>query len=168
MNVFAVDRRPKACARALDDKRLNKMILETTQILCTVINLECGEQVTPYKNSHVHHPLVRWAEPRYWPWLYQLGVAYGKEIDYRHSRDRPHACLEVLHSLYEQVDVLRGNHRWVKEGDFLNCARNTKLGLDYTGMADTTQAYRYYLRQRWKLDKREPVWTRRGPPEWYK
>lgn len=39
MNIFATSSNPRDCAQSLDDKRLVKMTLETTQILSTVMHL---------------------------------------------------------------------------------------------------------------------------------
>ena len=82
MNIFVVSRHPAICAQALDDKRLNKMILETTQILCAVINLEADAQVTPYKTSHATHPITIWAlrDKDHQRWLYVLGKGHRGEV----------------------------------------------------------------------------------------
>lgn len=168
MNIFAVSRHPHKCAQALDDKRLNKMILETAQILCTVINLEHGEQVTPYRNCHVNHPIIKWAirnrSKGAWNWLYNLGVAYGDEYQYRFGRK--HACQLV-------IEGLSLNHPWlvdipefmVKRLEFHNGASHRGLGLSFTHLP-WRLAYREYLKARWKKDKRVPKWTKRGQPSW--
>lgn len=165
MNIFAISRHPRMCAKALDDKRLNKMILETAQIICTVINKTEGSQVTRYRSSHVNHPATIWAEtfPNALPWLYALGIAYGDEILYRHGRQ--HSCHTMLLELIEQYPWLR-RYRPLREDQLWNGARHLGLGLDFTYLP-TTQAYRAYLCMRWPNDKRTPVWTNRRPPSWF-
>lgn len=166
MNIFVVSRDWNACARALDDKRLNKMILETTQILCTAINLDAGSQVTPYKNCHVHHPITKWAEDIYHQrWLYQLGIAYGEEIIHRHGRK--HSCHLMLEGLTFKWPYLIMVPRMLEEDEFYNGARHKGLGLDFTHLP-VRKAYRAYLSARWPDDKRKPVWTKRGAPSWYR
>lgn len=164
MNIFAVSRHPRSCARALDDKRLNKMILETAQILCTVLNSRGF--TTPYKASHVNHPITRWAasDNRHLQWLYALGIAYGHEI--LHRNGRKHSCHSVIEQLVDQV-------LWLAipvdpdEISFHNGARHQGLGLDFTDLP-VHEAYRQYLCARWPGDKRAPTWTNRKPPSWRK
>lgn len=164
MNIFAVSRHPRKCARALDDKRLNKMILETAQILCTVMNQQDGRQSTPYKSSHVNHPITKWAKDiHHQRWLYALGLAYGEEIMYRFNRK--HACLTVIEDLAKRnVYLTMCDHR-LSIDQFYNGARHQTLGLDFTHLR-VDRAYRAYLNARWPGDKRKPVWTRRSEPSW--
>ena len=167
MNIFAVSRHPRVCARALDDKRLNKMILETAQIICTVINEQSGSQVTPYRSCHVNHPITKWAGDHQdlnpIRWLYALGIAYGEEIIYR--RGRKHSCHLVLEGLTFRWPYLAMFTLKMDEDDFYNGARHRKLGLDFTHLP-TFKAYKAYLNTRWPGDKRKPIWTRRSPPRW--
>lgn len=166
MNIFAVSPDPAKCARALDDKRLNKMMLETTQLLCTAINTDAGEQVTPYKNCQPHNPITKWVINRVdmQSWLYALGVAYSVEINHRFGS--LHSSAEVLLSL---PDIAPGLNMEklpeFEEYEFYNGARHKKLGIDFTHLP-TFKAYKAYLNARWPGDKRKPVWTKRGRPSW--
>lgn len=165
MNIFAISKYPHKCAQRLDDKRLNKMILETTQILCTVINLQSGSQVTPYKSCHIHHPITLWADDIWHQrWLYALGIEYGKEIIHRHGRK--HSCHLVLEGLTFKWSYLTLCKPKL-DIKFYNGARHLGKGLDFTHLP-VHRAYREYLSIRWPNDKREPVWTRREKPVWYK
>jgi hypothetical protein len=155
------------------------MILETTQIICTVINLDAGSQVTPYKNSHATNPIVKWARENRSKgslcWLYELGIAYGEEI--KHRFGRKHACQLVL-------EGLTFSHPWLidlpkfmygmDESAFYNGARHRKLELDFTHLPTFT-AYKKYLKARWDLQRITPrkngkivkaKWTKRGAPPW--
>ena len=66
MNIFAIEKTTsgdidwEASAKSLDNYRVVKMILESTQMICTTINLLYGDKVTPYKNAHVNHPSTKW------------------------------------------------------------------------------------------------------------
>jgi hypothetical protein len=66
MNIFAIEKTNcgdidwEASAKSLDNYRVVKMILESTQMICTTINLLYGDKVTPYKNAHVNHPSTKW------------------------------------------------------------------------------------------------------------
>lgn len=179
MNIFAVSRSPLLCARALDDSRLRKMILETAQILCTVVNLGAGQQITPYKNTHAGNAITLWArDPRNFTWLIELGNAYSDEYFYRFGKY--HASSKVIEDIeIEWLVTLVENkvskeigpvedrgtgmlspHRWH------NAAARSDLGISFKHIADTHLAYRLYLNARWATDKREPKFTRRGPPKW--
>ena len=66
MNIFAIERDADggidwiASAKSQDNYRVVKMILESTQMLCTTINELAGEQVTPYRSTHKNHPSTKW------------------------------------------------------------------------------------------------------------
>lgn len=170
MNIFVVSRDWDTCARALDDKRLNKMILECAQMLCAILNLEADPtgktKVTPYGTSHPHHPMTKWLarDVYHQRWLWQLGMAYGREITHRFGRK--HACQLVLEGLTFNWPRLSMVPRILEEDEFYNGARHTKLGLDFTHLP-VRKAYRKYLSARWPNDKRKPVWTNREQPTWY-
>lgn len=172
MNIFAVSKHPRKCARALDDIRLNKMILETAQTLCTVINLEEKAKVTPYRSSHTGNALIKWAhaDPHHWSWLYHLGEAYGNEII--HRTGRRHASQLVIQGLTLNWPWLADEPR--RDIEFLNRASHSKLGLDFTHLP-VHEAYRDYLNARWDLQSVtprkngkivKPKWTNRGAPSW--
>ena len=166
MNIFVTSKSPKQCARALDDLRLGKMILETAQMLCTVLNLEAGKQVTPYKNSHATNPLVLWAAERdeHWLWLWNLGEELGNE--YVHRFGKKHASHLIIQGLHfraqSKFNTTKEPKRWH------NAAAHKKLGLDFKHLP-VREAYRAYLKARWKLQAksgRPPTWTNRGQPSW--
>lgn len=172
MNIQQVSRSPKKCARALDDIRLRKMVLEAAQMLCTILNLEAGKQITPYKNSHVHNPITKWAmNPVNWSWLWFWGDELGKEYTYRF--DKVHSShtviLGLLNSHGNRIIENPKPERWH------NSARHVQLGIDFSHIEDTRKAYRKYLNARWKLQSITPrkngkivppVWTRRKEPSW--
>lgn len=172
MNIQHVSNSPRRCARALDDIRLTKMVLEAAQMLCTVLNLEAGEQVTPYKNSHVHNPITKWAQhPVNWAWLWYWGNELGEEFMYRFGRRHAsHLVIQGLTFNYSKRILPNPKpKRWH------NSARHQGLGIDYSHIEDTRKAYREYLLHRWRLQSKTPrkngkiyppVWTKRGPPAW--
>ncbi len=60
MNIFILDEDITKSAQAHCDKHVVKMILESAQLLCTAVNYYAGEQVTPYKSTHMNHPCSIW------------------------------------------------------------------------------------------------------------
>lgn len=75
------------------------MILESTQILCTVLH-QNGITV-PYRPTHQKHPCVVWAGASLdnWIWLQALVVELNKEYQYRFDRQLPHQSSLVSKAL---------------------------------------------------------------------
>lgn len=159
MNIFVTDKCPVKCAEYLDNKRVVKMVLETTQMLCTAINELHGKQLTPYKSTHKNHPCNVWVRKSYrnWCWLLRHGFALSEEYTKRYGKT--HKCLQVLSFLKQNAFLLR---RLFKEKQVLtpfnNSARNKALGIDYTVEFNVFTAYQKYLNDRWDNDKLEPKW----------
>lgn len=162
MNIFVPSPSPVLSAEALDDVRLRKMNIETAQMLCTALRLRHGYNDVPYKNTHANHPLVKWllSSNGNIQWLYKNGVALFSENKFRSGKE--HASGLVTLSLAPLISSLEPEPLQ----PFVNCARNKSLGIDYTDIEDVHEAYRLYMSERWLNDKRMPLWTRRGPPDW--
>lgn len=172
MNIFVVSYNPKTCAQALDDLRLRKMVLETAQMLCTVLNLEAGSQVTNYRVTHAHNPLTKWAKNETnWAWLWELGDELGNEYIHRFdSRHASHLIIQGLTFRWPDRCETELRPKW-----FHNAAANKSLDLDFTHLP-VREAYREYLTARWNLQATTPrkngsivppIWTRRRRPNWY-
>ncbi len=93
MNIFVLDLDPSIAAQFHNDKHTVKMILETTQILSTVLSSKGLK--APYKPTHINHPCVKWANASFsnFNWLYRLGIELCKEYTYRYGKI--HKC-EIL------------------------------------------------------------------------
>lgn len=158
MNIFATSSDPKQSAMWLDDKRVNKMITESAQIICTVLAGDSIEDL-PFKSTHEHHPIVLWAgsTPQNLYWLSQHHVfLYGEWV---HRFDKPHAS-------GLKPKVLSHIPQAKPPKTFQNSAKNTSRGLDFTWCADVHLAYRMYMTARWINDTRAPKWTKRHEPDW--
>ncbi len=85
MNIFFLDQDIKHCAQYHCDQRVIKMILESTQILSTVLHLNGING--PYKPSHQQHPCIIWARQslQNWLWLRKLVFALNSEYKYRYG-----------------------------------------------------------------------------------
>lgn len=78
------------------DQHVVKMILESAQILCTVLH---GRGVkAPYRPTHKKHPCVLWADASYanYAWLIQLARELHKEYRFRFGENRLHASMRVI------------------------------------------------------------------------
>jgi hypothetical protein len=151
MNIFYVDRNPYRAARALHDKHVVKMVLETAQILSTVLD-RYGVS-GKYRPTHRNHPVVKWAaESRAnFEWLCHHGMALAAEYTYRYERQ--HASTEVI------LWASRHNDH-VAPGPFTEPPQCMPEG--YRG-DDAVEAYRLYYRLDKLLMSR---WTKRDEPDW--
>ena len=154
MNIFVVDPSPLVCAEYLDDIRANKMLLETTQLLCTALNYHAGSKITPYKSTHINHPCTVWARETKANWLWLYTYAIELSARYIRHRGRRHKCTDILVQLLSYIEHLPEGG----QTPFVNCARNRSLCLDFTDIVDVHQAYQKYLTKRWSNDVREPTW----------
>ena len=97
MNIFFLDENPKLSAQYHVDKHVVKMILETSQLLCSVHHVtdQVNDQV-PYKLSHKNHPCAVWARQSLSNYLYlcELGLELGKEYTYRYGKR--HKSIDVI------------------------------------------------------------------------
>lgn len=162
MNIFVSDQNYVKSATALDDKRLVKMVLETTQMLSTAIN-ECGGKA-PYKSTHKNHPCNVWARQTTGNFEWLLNHGFSLSIEYTGRFGKIHKCANILYDIQEQ----RLN-KVIPSGPltpFANCAANSDKGISYKHISDTIQAYKLYLIDRWNTDKRKPVWTNNSCPYW--
>ena len=177
MNIFVTDDDPFFAASALDDKRVNKMITESAQMLSTAIfvrnepvwlSFHDSSVELPtrplYKPTHKNHPCNVWAREtrENYVWLLTHGKALAEL--YTKVYDREHASEQILG--YLSFDACIDSIPPGPLTPFSNSARNDKLGLDFTHIKDVNEAYRSYLKARWAMDKRIPTWQKRGLPVW--
>lgn len=100
MNIFVLDLDPERCARYHCDKHVVKMITESAQMLCRVIN-NTG-QVAPYRGGYKHHPCTIWAGESLanWRWLRDQALHLYTEYQHRYG-DKVHKAGEVIKGLAE-------------------------------------------------------------------
>lgn len=94
MNIFYFSHNINLNAKLLDDKRLVKMVLETTQLLSNALFL--NGQVPAYKPTHLKHPCSIWAarSSKNWIWLKEYGLALANEYTKRYGKI--HKCEQVI------------------------------------------------------------------------
>lgn len=161
MNIFVTCECPIACAKVLDDLRLNKMILETGQMLSTAVritnpNYEYLDKL--YKITHVNHPCTKWARncKENYNWLFKHFESLCFEFQYR--RDKVHTTetklLPYLDPIVGAADKINYCYLPIQ---FVNCSA-------YKDYEDVFIAYQKTLRDKWDNDKRPPKWTKRQEP----
>jgi hypothetical protein len=153
MNIFVLDTDVTRCARYHCDRHVNKMILESVQILCTALSQKGFE--TPYRPTHQKHPCVLWVHHSYdnFLWLAALTAALNREYRYRYGKDRDHASARVLEEILK--------HRYESRGltEFAQAMPD-----EYKVPGDAVAAYRaFYLGEKHRFAR----WTRRPEPDWW-
>ena len=98
MNIFFFTKNQKLNARLLDDKRVVKMVLETTQLLSNGLHL--NNQKSPYKSTHLKHPCSIWSakSKANWQWLKKYGLELAKEYTRRYGKI--HKCEKIIRSMH--------------------------------------------------------------------
>ena len=164
MNIFVTDSSPLESARALDDRRLIKMTLETAQLLSGMLWVTQYWDERMYRPTHLKHPCAQWAAADQYNfiWLGQHGRALGSEYMWRFNR--AHKSSAVTHTCLRKIypSLLEMPLDWFPNlTKFANCSM-------FKENPDTIQAYRDTLNVKWQNDKIKPKWTQGGPPLWCK
>jgi hypothetical protein len=156
MNIFVSSFNANESAQALDDKRVIKMILETCQMLSTNVSL-AGLREGPYRPTHKNHPCTIWARTSHNNYLWLCEHLRSLCNEYTNRFNKIHKCEQYIDLLYNCSTDLA----YLKDGQttFPNCTT-------FKEIKETTRAYRLYLNEKWKNDKRVPKWTNSKPPEW--
>jgi hypothetical protein len=153
MNIFVLDTDIETCAHYHCDRHVNKMILESVQILCTVLN---GRGLaTPYRSTHVKHPCVKWVDRSYdnFLWLADLADALNREYRYRYGKDRDHASISVLQDIRHYQFESHGLTEFAQA-----------MPDQYKVSGNAVAAYRAFYRG----EKHSfATWTRRPAPDWW-
>ncbi len=163
MQIFIPYNDYRLSAISLDDKRLNKQIIELGQILSTAIWLEnCGIAEALYAEGKIHlpthenHPIIRNCKYYYYEALDYLYILL-KEYEYR---------------------FLKRHSSYLKAKNFITCYsiffryqyEHKPFGNHTTNHKHITniyEAYRLCLAEKWKNDKVIPKWTNRLVPKFY-
>lgn len=151
MNIFATSMCPHESALFLDDKRVRKMIVESAQILSTAVLLKKPDAEGIYKKTHKTSKLVKWAGETRNNYTWLLLYAQSLVDLYGHH----HKTAPIVKNLYVFIDLF-------PEGNltpFINMAENRGLGISFTHIEDTHEAYKLYLQARWQTDKHKPTFN---------
>lgn len=152
MNIFVLDLDIARCAQYHCDQHVTKMILESVQMLCTVLNKKGFE--TPYRSTHIKHPCVLWAEQSFdnFLWLRELALALNTEYRYRFEKNTSHKSIAVL-------DAIAG-YEFERNGltDFAQAMPD-----QYKVPGDAVLAYRrFYAGEKMGFAR----WSKRSVPQW--
>ena len=158
MNIFLTSYNQIEAASHLDDLRLNKMILETAQLLSSGYRHLFGEDKLLYKDTHINHPCTIWTRnsKEHYSWLVEYFDALAQEKFKRDgfinkNQRKFHKSWQVLFKLFDSKKI---NYNIKKPQEFFNfnCT-------DFKEEKDVRIAYRKQLINKWINDKKPPKWT---------
>lgn len=166
MNIHFFDPNPVENAKFLDDNRLKKMLTENFQMFtealayhgCPSGELPLTKSGKPYRHGspHKNHPCNVWlraSSANMW-WLVNYTQAMWERynrIPYKGNKNVPDNLARVISAIFKYVPI-------GELTKFPNCAAKKDAGIDYTNVCDVHLAYRWYMRDRWENDVREPTW----------
>jgi hypothetical protein len=154
MNIFILDTDIQKCAEYHADQHVVKMILESTQMLCTVLN-ENGMEA-PYKSTHIHHPCTIWTRSSLanWKWLRSLVENLNQEYKFRFNHRRDHSSAAVARRLPEPP---------IEDAGLTEFAQ--AMPDVYRIPGNAVMAYRrFYIAEK----SRFATWTKRHVPDWFR
>lgn len=96
MNIFVLDKNPTVAAAYHCDKHISKMIIESAQMLSTILG-------GSYKPTHKNHPCTLWAgeSQANAAWLIALAYALNSEWQNRYKHERNHKSIAVIDELVD-------------------------------------------------------------------
>jgi Pyrimidine dimer DNA glycosylase len=169
MNIFVVNKNPKICASILDDLRLNKMILETAQLLsCAYVHLFDGlwpqHQKELYKVTHVNHPCSIWARKsvKNYVWLTEYFERLVLERSAR-TRGKSHLSYTKLNHIF--LKPVGGLQNINSDNDYADIVFDFNC-TDFKHLP-VFEAYEQCLITKWNNDKRKPTWLNTTKPYFY-
>ncbi len=171
MNIFVTDPCPIKSAQTLSDKLVNKMLVETGQLLCGALQLKGFTTTTPYQmsKSQLGHPATKWASEcsENFNWLLAHFEALNKEYMLRSKKE----CGVGAHTSFIKVYDFAKMHSDVFEpkGElkFILCFDDKHRIIHKAWSVFTAYkiviAYKHFYGY-----KTRHTWTRRKIPFWLK
>ena len=160
MNIFATDSCPFKSAQALPNILVNKMCLESAQLLSTAHVVIDGKQIA-YRKTHENHPSAVWcrASVKNYLWLWQHFSALCSE--YQHRTGKVHGCAKLVDVLVAVPHNMRNHALTVMP----------KCMPDEHKVDCVYQSYRNYLAAKFAAwqQRDKPIfvsWTKRPAPLW--
>ncbi len=137
MNIFASYECPVQSARFLDNKRANKMIVESFQLMSNAMWI--NGSIGFYKKTHLNHPCSIWAAKSRANYIWLLKHAIELLRLYTNRYGRIHKCEQYLQQAKE---YRRHSFALDYRTPFANCT-------NFKHMSDVHRAYRFHLQKKW-------------------
>ena len=106
MNIFVLDEDPAQAAAYACDRHVIKMVLETAQLLSTVVMHVDPSATGFYKSTHFNHPCSIWSRGyrENMEWLIAHGIALSSEYTKRYGK--VHKSQEIIQNSKHYTDYL--------------------------------------------------------------
>lgn len=159
MNIFITSFNSKEAASHLDDLRLNKMILETAQLLSSAYRHLFSDNELLYKDTHLNHPCAIWARKNIdnYSWLVQYFDDLTQEkirrdfLIKKQSEIKPHKSWRNLFELFNNKKTDSYKDKISTNFFDFNCT-------DFKEEKDIRIAYQKQMIQKWENDIKLPKW----------
>jgi len=164
MQIFLTSPDYKQCAKDLDDKRLQKIIVESAQIASTALwmnNCDVAETLTSngmcYLPTHEHHPLCKWAAESYGNYIEVLRYGIALCDEYYFRTRKIHKTFFIISLMIRKIFAI--DFKYHEEPTLQpNCTTNHKH------IDNVYEAYWQELLYKWANDKQAPTCTIRNMP----
>ena len=103
MNIFVLHENPIAAAYMQHNKHVVKMVLESTQMLCSAFD---PIHKPPYKKAYYNHPCTIWTRTSKanYNWLLIHAIALSNEYTRRYERS--HKCKDVIKWCFYNINKI--------------------------------------------------------------
>ena len=183
MNIFILSECPIEAAQLQCDKHINKMVVESAQMLSTAHRMidghveklpsKSGKRLVShyihpnseldnilYKAVHHYHPCTTWTmqTSSNYEWHYQHFVALAQEFTYRYEKQ--HRSYILL------KDVLKNSPKNIPIGPQTDWPLAMKDFPECMFMGEAVRSYRAFYQT--KQERFKMVWSKRPVPDWFK
>lgn len=159
MNIFVTDISPLISAQNLCDVHVNKMLLESTQLLSTFLSK--NDIKTNYLPTHINHPCQLWVSKDHSGknlfWLYNHALSLSTEFEFRFNKK--HKCL------FELINIENDLFKFISSKELPESFVQCMPEIFYEN--DAIKAYRnFYISKQFTM-KVPMKWTKRSLPDWF-
>ena len=169
MNIFYIDEDPTVAAQSLIDIHVNKMIVETAQLLANCYSLDKLKDAPKTQTgnirgySHVNHPCTKWVKSSEdnFVWLVSHGLALCHEKIFRTSNE---------HFTYAFINWCANNIADLPDIGLTTPALAFNQYPEFQDYSNPVESYRKYYTNCKRVDKngkKIDIYTRRARPTWF-
>ena len=152
MNIFVLDENPTIAAKYHCDIHVNKLTIESCQMLSAAMHLTGG--IGPYKLAYKNHPCTIWVRQTRANFLWQCKHLEALLQEYTERYGKVHACARFLNTFYSYADN-------ISDGPL---TEHPKCMPDYCKTDSVVESYRnYYVKEKSYFAK----WRTGNVPYWY-
>jgi len=181
MNIFVLDENPIRAAEMMCDKHIPKMVLESAQMMATVVRrwgatdeqMPLTKSGNPYKATHENHPCTVWAGDSFGNFSWLADHATALLVEYTNRFGKEHACAEPISQLWLLGIKVKGSTGMAKTPFALAMPDEFMVDMDgrkwdtspfFGGADDAVKAYRRYYHSKtfakWERGTPAPYWWR--------